>query len=147
MAASTGSPAERFFRSRDALIQRYRALGGKAVLNTTVEEVIVSQGRAIGVRLTDGTIIEADAIVSTASAPETVFRLLAGRYGAREWQTRMDHWRMFEPIVLASYGVEAALADQPPTLLIGGIEPLLIGDRANDHLHLRLYNDDPSWAG
>ena len=92
-------------RFRDALVDHYRALGGRTLLNTTVEEVLVADGRATGVRLTDGTMIDADIVVSTASAPETVFRLLAGRYGASEWKTRMEQWKMFQPIVLASFGV------------------------------------------
>ena len=88
-------------RFRDALIDRYQRLGGQTLLNTTVEEVLVSEGRARGVRLTDGTLVDADIVVSTSSAPETVFRLLAGRFGADEWRTRMDTWKMFQPIVLA----------------------------------------------
>ena len=131
---------------RDALIDHYHALGGDVLLNTTVEEVIVADGRARGVRLTDGTIIEADVVVSTSSAPETIFRLLAGRFGAKEWRTRMETWRMFQPIVLASYGVAQPLRGEPGMLIIGGIEPLTVGNVANDYLYLRIYNDDPAFA-
>lgn len=131
---------------RDALIDRYGALGGKAVTNSTVEEVIETRGQACGVRLTDGTMLDADVVVSTASVPETVFRLLAGRFGAAEWRSRMEKWRMFEPIVLASFGVADSLAGEPPTLLVDGIEPFKVGGRESDHLYLRLYNDDAAFA-
>lgn len=133
-------------RFRDALINRYHALGGKALANTTVEEVLVSGGRARGVRLTDGTILEADVVVSTSSVPETVFRLLAGRYGTAEWSKRMERWKMFRPIVLASYGVSRAFDDQPSTLIIDGIEPLTVGGPQQEYLYLRIYNEDPSFA-
>jgi phytoene dehydrogenase-like protein len=133
-------------RFRDALIDRYRALGGEVVVNTTVEEVLVTGNRATGVRLTDGTMLDADVVVSTASAPETVFRLLAGRYGAAEWKARMDHWRMFQPIVLASFGVAQRFDDQSSTLLVDGIDPLELGGFRNEHLYLRIYNDDASFA-
>ncbi len=133
-------------RFRDALIERFRALGGEAVTNATVEEVLESGGEARGVRLTDGTLIDADVVVSTASAPETVFRLLAGRFGAAEWQERMDTWRMFQPIVLASFGVAKSLEAEPSTLLVDGIEPFTVGGHRNEHLYLRLYNDDPAFA-
>ena len=82
-------------RFRDALVHRYHALGGEALVNTTVEEILVSDGRARGVRLTDGTMLEADVVVSTSSVPETVFRLLAGRYGTSDWSDRMERWKMF----------------------------------------------------
>ncbi len=133
-------------RFRDALINHYEALGGRAVLNTTVEEVLVSNDRATGVRLTDGTMIPADVVISTASGPETVFRLLAGRYGAAEWKARTSEWRMFQPIVLASFGVARTFDDQPSTLLVDGVEPFVIGGFSHDHLYLRIYNEDPAFA-
>jgi phytoene dehydrogenase-like protein len=133
-------------RFRDALIDRYRALGGEVILNTTVEEILVTDDRARGVRLTDGAMIEADVVVSTASAPETVFRLLAGRYGAAEWKERMDGWKMFQPIVLASFGVARTFEQQPSTLLIDRIEPLTVGGFPNEYLYLRIYNEDPGFA-
>ena len=115
-------------RFRDALIDRYQRLGGETFLNTTVEEILVSEGRAHGVRLTDGTLVDADVVVSTSSAPETVFRLLAGRFGAAEWRARMDTWKMFQPIVLASYGVSTPLDGEPAMLVIDGIDPLIVGN-------------------
>jgi phytoene dehydrogenase-like protein len=131
---------------RDALIERYQRLGGESVLNTTVEEILVSEGLARGVRLTDGTLMDAEMVVSTSSAPETVFRLLAGRFGAADWRARMDTWKMFQPIVLASYGVSMPLDGQPAMLLVDGIDPLTIGSHSNDYLYLRICNDDPAFA-
>jgi phytoene dehydrogenase-like protein len=133
-------------RFRDTLIERFRALGGQAVLNMTVEEVLESGGRARGVRLTDGAMLDADVVISTASAPETVFRLLGGRFGAAEWQTRMNTWRMFQPIVLASFGVAKSFEAEPSTLLVDGMDSFTVGGHPNDYLYLRLYNDDPSFA-
>jgi phytoene dehydrogenase-like protein len=133
-------------RFRDALIDRYRMLGGEVILNTTVEEILVADGRARGVRLTDGTMIDADLVVSTASAPETVFRLLAGRYDAAAWKERMDRWTMFQPIVLASFGVAQTFEGRPSTLLVDGIDPLTVGGFQNEYLYLRIYNEDPAFA-
>ncbi len=133
-------------RFRDALIDRYQRLGGETLLNTTVEEILVSESRAQGVRLTDGTLVDADIVVSTSSAPETVFRLLAGRFGAAEWRARMDTWKMFQPIILASYGVSTSLDGEPAMLVIDGIDPLIIGNHPNDYLYLRIYNEDPAFA-
>ena len=133
-------------RFRDALINRYQRLGGETLLNTTVEEILVSEGRARGVRLTDGTLVDADIVVSTSSVPETVFRLLAGRFGAAEWRTRMDTWKMFQPIILASYGVSIPLDGEPAMLVVDGIDPLIVGNHPNEYLYLRICNDDPAFA-
>jgi phytoene desaturase len=133
-------------RFRDALIQHYRALGGATLVNTTVEEILVSDGRARGVRLTDGTMLEADIVVSTSSVPETVFRLLAGRYGTSQWSERMERWKMFRPIVLASYGVGRPFDDQPSTLIIDAIDPIIAAGSQQDYLYLRIFNEEPSFA-
>jgi phytoene dehydrogenase-like protein len=131
---------------RDALERSYRALGGEALLHATVDEVLVDRGRATGVRLADGTMIEADIVVSTASTPETVLRLLGGHYDADAMRERLAHWKLFDPIVLASFGVEHPYADAPSTLLIDGIAPFTVGGHVNEHLYVRVYNDDPCFA-
>ena len=129
-----------------ALVDTYRSLDGQVLLETTVDEILIDGGRACGVRLTDGTFVDADLVISTASMPETVLRLLGGRYGARETRARLDRWSLFPPIVLASFGVAIPLADTPSTQIIDGIEPLEVGGRQNDHLLVRTYNDEPSFA-
>jgi phytoene dehydrogenase-like protein len=131
---------------RRALEHTYRELGGAARLHSTVDEVLVDGGRACGVRLGDGEILQADAIVSTASMPETMLRLLGGRYEAQAMQERLTRWKLFEPIVLVSFGVEQPYPEVPPLLLIDGIEPVEIGGQTNQHLYIRVGNDDPCFA-
>jgi phytoene dehydrogenase-like protein len=135
-------------RFRDALIDTYAARKGEVVLHSTVDEVLVEADRVRGVRLADGSILDADVVVSTASAPETVLRLLGGKYGAKQTRERLESWKLFQPIVLASYGVEASLASVSPasTLVIDHVEPLVVGGVPNDSLYVRIYNDDPSFA-
>jgi phytoene dehydrogenase-like protein len=133
-------------RFRDALIDTYRRLGGETVLHSTVDEVLVEGGRARGVRLAEGSILDGDIIVSTASAPETVLRLLGGRYGAAEMRQRMEQWKTFRPVVLASYGVATPLARVPSTILVDHVEPITVGGVASEHLYVRVYNEDASFA-
>jgi phytoene dehydrogenase-like protein len=131
---------------RDLLAARFRALGGEALLRTTVDEIVVRGDRACGVRLEDGTAVEADEVLSTASSPETVFRLLGGRYGAGELRERLARWPLFDPIVIASFGVERAFAEQPSTLLLDGFAPFHAGGAWNDFLHVRIFNEGPEFA-
>jgi phytoene dehydrogenase-like protein len=133
-------------RFRDALIGTYERLGGASRLHSTVDEIVVEDDYACGVRLGDGEIVEADVVVSTSSMPETVLRLLGGRYGADAVRQRMTSWKMTPPIVLASYGVDVPLAGVPAMLMVEGITPFDVGGRACEQLHLRVCNDDPSLA-
>jgi phytoene dehydrogenase-like protein len=131
---------------RDALADIYRELGGEVILPATVDEVLVEDDRARGVRMADGTMLKADCVVSTASAPETVLRLLGGRYDAEATRNRLEHWKLFEPIVLASFGVAEPYAEAPSMQLIDGIPECEIAGRKQDYLYVRVCNDDPCFA-
>lgn len=131
---------------RRALEATFRRLGGEAFMNATVDEVVVEGGHARGVRLSDGNVIPADIVISTASAPETVLRLLGGRFDADATRERLERWKLFDPIVLASFGVAKPYSDVPSTLIVDGITPFDVGGRPNDHLYVRVYNDDASFA-
>lgn len=130
----------------EALCARYQELGGAVVLNTTVDEVLVEGDRAVGVRTSDGSMLRADVVVSTSSAPETVLRLLGGRYGADALHERMKQWKLFEPIVLASWGVSRPLTEVPSTIAVSGMSPVSIAGRRVSDLVLRIFNDEPSVA-
>jgi phytoene dehydrogenase-like protein len=131
---------------RDQLEHTFNARGGHAWLHTTADEVLVRDGRACGVRLEDGTILGADAVISTASAPETVLRLLGGRFDGESTLLRLDRWKTFDPIVLASFGVATDLRGTSGLFTIDGIEPIVVGGRKSDRLSVRVCNDDPCFA-
>ncbi|HWO08327.1 MAG TPA: NAD(P)/FAD-dependent oxidoreductase, partial [Polyangiaceae bacterium] len=127
---------------RDALIDEVRELGVSIVTSATVEEILVSDGEASGVRLADGSFLRSDAVICTSSMPELVFQLLGGRYQAAATEERLAHWTLFPPIVLASYGVASPLSQLPQILVLRGVEPLDVGGVQNDTFYLRVYNDD-----
>ena len=131
---------------RDALIRSYERLGGEARVGATVEEILVNDGRACGVRLADGGWIDADAVISTSSAPETVFHLLGGRYDAAATDERLRTWTLVTPIVLASFGVAQPLRELPQMLVIDGVPPFVVGGVENRRLSLRICNEEDGFA-
>ena len=131
---------------RDALVDSYHARGGEEMLHATVDEILVTGDRVRGVRLSDGTEIESDLVISTASAPETVLRLLGGKYDAEATRERLAQWRLIEPIVMASFGVANRYADAPGLMTLDHIEPFELGGRAIESMYLRVCNDDASYA-
>ncbi len=58
--------------------------GGRILLNAEADEVLVTDGRATGVRLTDGRVLPASVVVSNADAGHTYDRLLRSR-PRRRW--------------------------------------------------------------
>ncbi len=131
---------------RDALVERYQRLGGRTLLNATVDEILVEGGRARGVRLGDGTVLTGDAVVSTSSMPESVLRLLGGTYDSGTTRRRMQRWKAFQPIVLASFCGDLPLEGVPGMLLLDGLPSYSVGGFDDTHLYLRICNDDPSFA-
>ncbi|HTV19187.1 MAG TPA: NAD(P)/FAD-dependent oxidoreductase [Polyangiaceae bacterium] len=131
---------------RDALVRSYGRLGGESRVGATVEEVLIEGHRARGVRLADGSWIDADAVISTSSVPETVYHLLGGRYDAAATAERLRTWTLFSPIVLASFGIALPLRELPQMLVIDGVAPFEIGGVPNRRLSLRICNEDDGFA-
>lgn len=67
--------------------QRYLRLGGEVTYNARVEEILVKDDRAVGIRLSDGREHYADIVVSACDGPETLLKLLDGRYLEGEYAT------------------------------------------------------------
>ncbi|GLY03854.1 NAD(P)/FAD-dependent oxidoreductase [Actinoplanes sp. NBRC 101535] len=65
---------------------RYRRLNGKVTYNAKVDEIIVENDTAVGVRLTDGREFRADIVVSAADGETTMMRFLKGRYLNEEYR-------------------------------------------------------------
>ncbi|GLF93192.1 phytoene desaturase family protein [Streptomyces yaizuensis] len=58
---------------------RYTALGGEVAYNAKVEEVLVEDDRAVGVRLSDGSELRSDIVVSACDGHTTMTKFLKGR--------------------------------------------------------------------
>lgn len=63
----------------NALVRLIEELGGRFHYNTGVEEILVDGRRATGIRLDDGTIHQADHIISNADVAFTYMNLLPGK--------------------------------------------------------------------
>jgi phytoene desaturase len=68
----------------DGIVDLVRGTGGALRCNAEVAEVLVEGGRARGVRLASGEVIESDIVVSNADAAWTYGKLL-GRHARRRW--------------------------------------------------------------
>ncbi len=76
-----------------AMAQVVRDQGGVVKFGVEVDEITVENGRASGVRLTDGRQINADVVVSNADAGHTYTRLLRNRPRKRWTDTKLKNMR------------------------------------------------------
>jgi all-trans-retinol 13,14-reductase len=86
----------------DGLVPVITAAGGSARADTPVSEILIEDGRAIGVRTCSGEVFEAPVIVSAIGAGETVDRLLPREISEQEWAVEIAamkpsicHFEMF----------------------------------------------------
>ena len=77
---SAGVPEGGSLGLAKSIEQRFKKLGGTVTYNAKVNEIIVENDTAVGVRLSDGREMRADIIVSASDGYATVMRMLKGRY-------------------------------------------------------------------
>ena len=130
----------------EAIEARYQGLGGEVIYNATVEEILVRDDRAIGVRLADGSKHYADAVVSAADGRSTIFKMLGGRYLNERIEKRYATWKTSRPLVMISYGVDQEFPDEPPFATVMLEPPLAVGEQAIDGFFIRFFNYSPRFA-
>lgn len=77
---SAGVPEHGSLGLARSIEARFLKLGGKVSYNTKVEEILVENNTAVGVRLSNGETLFADIIVSASDGYNTVMRMLKGKY-------------------------------------------------------------------
>jgi len=129
-----------------AIAKRYVDLGGEATYKATVEEILVENGRAVSIRLADGTEHRADIVVSAADGRSTLFRMLKGRYLDSVLEERYRTWQTFRPIVMASFGVAQEFKGEPWRKDILLARPFRIGSQEIRGLVARVFNYSTRFA-
>ena len=131
--------------------RRLTELGGEIRYGARVAEILVEDGRAVGVRLDDGEELRAGAVVSCADGHETIYDLLGGRFLG---SVHRDVYEggvlpLFTSLLFIGVGVADPFADLPR--IVTGIdvpmpEALEAGGRTYRRLHVRVHNFDPTLA-
>lgn len=132
-----------------AVERRFLRLGGTVEYGRRVNEILVEDNRAVGVRLDDGTERRADAVISSIDAHATLFDLLGGGGVNRRVRRRYEALPPFPPLLQVAFGVPRSVVDVPPTAL--GIdfpleESVCIDGRRCTRLAAQVYSFDPEIA-
>lgn len=118
----------------ELLVQQYRDFGGELRFRSPVEEVLIKDGRATGVRLADGEVVTAETVLSTAGVPETM-RLSGWSASAQPYIGRMS---FMETVALVPQ-VQTAALTQGRTIVFYHKGSQLKYQRPDDYL-------DTSWG-
>ncbi len=132
-----------------ALEERYRDLGGVLHYNTKVARILTTDGRAMGIRLVDGTEFSAARVISAADGHATLFDMLDGKYLDPKTREPYEKWPLFHSLLFISLGVNRKFDEIP--ISVSGItfplkEPVMLGDKMRDRLPVHIFNQDPTMA-
>ena len=116
---NAGVPNEGSLELSRSVEQRFLELGGTIRYRAKVEEILIENHCAVGVRLTKGDVLDADIVVGALDGHTLLNDLLGGQYQSDELrriydvlETRPDEV-LFPGIVCAFIGVEGDYSDQP----------------------------------
>jgi len=130
-----------------SLEKQFESLGGELATNALVEEILVEDGRACGLRLANGEILRAGAVISAADGHSTLFHMLgAGRYTDKAAQRRYAEWKLTPSFLLASFGVAREFPQEVPFTTISLMHPFLVNNHKVENLFLRIFNYSGAFA-
>jgi len=94
-----------------ALVQLFEELGGKLHLNTEVQEILVEGGRATGVRLADGSVHQADYVISNAEVAYTYTQLIPAQHRQINSDFRYRNTRYSMSLFVIYFGTKRRYTD------------------------------------
>lgn len=88
------------------LVDLIAGQGGQVLCNAPVQEILVDEGKARGVRLADGRVLESEIVVSNADAPYTYKHLVPERWRKRWTDAKIDRSRYSMSLVVWYFGTK-----------------------------------------
>lgn len=123
--------------------KKYTSLGGKVKYDEKVDEVIIKDNKAIGIKLSDGSLHYADYIISAVDGYSTVFNLLKGDYTNSEIKNLFNNKINLPTSMQISLGINCDLSNQPHSIAIKLKKPITVGNITSAHLFLKHFCYDP----
>ncbi|MGI6555630.1 MAG: phytoene desaturase family protein [Bacillota bacterium] len=130
-----------------SIAEYYESLGGKIHYNSRVTKIITKNGRALGVKLEDGTEEYADIIISNADGRKTLLNLLEGQFMNEKLikycGEAIDETNWAVHVFL---GVDMDLSEEPSSLVMLLDEPVRIAGHETKSLEMQTYSFDRTMA-
>ncbi len=127
--------------------KRYKALGGEIAYNSRVAKILVESGRAVGVRLEDGSEHRAGIVISDADGRKTIMDMLDGRFlndkVRRECGDPPDTTAWSVHVFL---GVRRDLSAEPSAMIMLLDEPVEIAGHRCETLEMQIFGFDKTMA-
>jgi phytoene dehydrogenase-like protein len=128
------------------IAERFRKLGGELRLKARVADVVVDSGRAVGVKLADGSEVRTDVVVWAADGHTLIFDILGGRYVDERIRRMYEEWIPVRPIVQVCLGVARDMSKEPARVSFKLEQPISFCGEARQWLSVIHHSFDPTMA-
>jgi phytoene dehydrogenase-like protein len=143
---SAGFPQGGSLEFSRSIEQHYLKLGGEIHYRSPVNKILISDGKAVGVRLADGTNRHSDIVISAADGHATLFQMLDGKYLTNKVRKYYEKLPLFPPLIQVSLGVARSFEGVPRLLLFPLRQPVIIAGKEEKMLGVEIYNFDSTLA-
>jgi phytoene dehydrogenase-like protein len=130
--------------------KRYMDLGGKIHYGARVNQILVENHAAVGIRLEDGSLEAADIVISASDGYTTIYKLLGGRYTNHKIKHCYEKEAVTPSTVQVSIGVNmdvSSIIDPHAVFNMYPLErPITVAGQANNIIRIKNYAFDPSFA-
>jgi phytoene dehydrogenase-like protein len=130
-----------------AIERKYLELGGRIRYGFRVDQIVVENGTAVGLR-GNGAEVRGDIVISAADAYDTVHRMLGGWYVSRDLQRAFESGKRYPSLIYVSLGLAKDCSALPHSQVFRLEKPLVLenGALTKDTLGVRFFSFDPTSA-
>jgi len=122
--------------------KRYLDLGGRISYKAKVEEIIVKDDHAIGIKLSEGSVFTGDIVISAANGYSTIFSMLQGKYTNDEIISLYTEGKTYPTSVQISLGINCDLSKEAYNLYFKTHTPIEVLGEDKTHLFIKNYSFD-----
>jgi phytoene dehydrogenase-like protein len=127
--------------------KRYLELGGQVAYRAKVENVLVKDGKAVGVQLQEGAEHFADAVISAADGYSTIYGMLEGKNVNDKIKAYYQSYPKTQAFGLEVwYGVNRDLSREPHALVLFQKEPVIVEEKEHDRVDVEVCGFDRTLA-
>jgi phytoene dehydrogenase-like protein len=143
---SAGFPSGGSLSLAKKLESKLLAMDGKIHYTKRVKRIIVDNDKATGVELFDGSVHNADIVISAANGYATLFNMLEDKFTTPVLRDRFDKESLYSSFIQVSFGVNRDMASEPHSIKVKTDQPFEIAGQMRDELWYHHLSFDPTMA-
>lgn len=128
--------------------QRFTDLGGEVFYKHRADKIIIEDGKAVGVRMTDGKEISGDYIISCADGYATLYHMLGGKHTPDMYKNLFENpkERFLATCALVFLGIDCELPEAHRALTVKREQPVCLSGVETDTQMMLDYAFDETMA-